>query len=430
MTRSRRLAATRPSTPGPVYGSLEASAITRPCSIPCVTRRAASRFRGAIRTHRSPRRRWCSTLRVPGPRSRIWTSKANGTTDARSSRAAVADVQGAPQREPGNVQRGLDASSAKLPPVNAAGRHLAMYDPARKRRSSSAPASGRTPAVCRGREQHAVDEQRWGRRRRGWLNTKMFDETGDEEKSQGWTALILDPTGTGSVTSTPKAPRQSIRPRTGAWWRPSTAWRRAADGSVVGLRARFPVRSPGRPRRESPATALSEVYEVPWNNPRARSRASRRAAWTSNRNGVVWVSLASGHYGSFDRRAVQGTDLNGPTAQASTPRGLEAVSDPGPNFKGATDSANVDSHYYNGWTSTTRSAWAANCRSSRKRVGLAFGAQHPERAVHHAARPVSARLLLERAGRPRRDPRGGLEGKGLWQRGPTRARSIRKAGRT
>ena len=31
----------------------------------------------------------------------------------------------------------------------------------------------------------------------GWLNTKMFLETGDEAKSQGWTPLILDTNGNG-----------------------------------------------------------------------------------------------------------------------------------------------------------------------------------------------------------------------------------------
>ena len=31
----------------------------------------------------------------------------------------------------------------------------------------------------------------------GWLNTKMFDETGDEVASQGWTALIIDTNGNG-----------------------------------------------------------------------------------------------------------------------------------------------------------------------------------------------------------------------------------------
>src|SRR6202011_2455401 len=31
----------------------------------------------------------------------------------------------------------------------------------------------------------------------GWFNTKMFDETGDAQKSQGWTALVLDTNGNG-----------------------------------------------------------------------------------------------------------------------------------------------------------------------------------------------------------------------------------------
>ena len=31
----------------------------------------------------------------------------------------------------------------------------------------------------------------------GWLNTKMFDETGDAAASQGWTALVLDTNGNG-----------------------------------------------------------------------------------------------------------------------------------------------------------------------------------------------------------------------------------------
>ena len=31
----------------------------------------------------------------------------------------------------------------------------------------------------------------------GYLNTKMFDETGDEVASQGWTPLILDANGNG-----------------------------------------------------------------------------------------------------------------------------------------------------------------------------------------------------------------------------------------
>jgi hypothetical protein len=32
----------------------------------------------------------------------------------------------------------------------------------------------------------------------GWLNRKVFDETGDEQKSQGWTPFIVDANGNGT----------------------------------------------------------------------------------------------------------------------------------------------------------------------------------------------------------------------------------------
>jgi hypothetical protein len=31
----------------------------------------------------------------------------------------------------------------------------------------------------------------------GWLNTRMWDQTHDERRSQGWTALVLDTNGNG-----------------------------------------------------------------------------------------------------------------------------------------------------------------------------------------------------------------------------------------
>ena len=33
----------------------------------------------------------------------------------------------------------------------------------------------------------------------GWVNTKMFDETGDAEKSQGWAPFVLDTNGNGKL---------------------------------------------------------------------------------------------------------------------------------------------------------------------------------------------------------------------------------------
>jgi len=45
----------------------------------------------------------------------------------------------------------------------------------------------------------------------GWLNTKLFDETGDARSRRGWTALILTPTATASGT-TMSEPNQPVDP--------------------------------------------------------------------------------------------------------------------------------------------------------------------------------------------------------------------------
>lgn len=43
-------------------------------------------------------------------------------------------------------------------------------------------------------------------------------------------------------------------------------------------------------------------YEVPWNNPKASVQEFSPRGGDIDRNGVVWLSLASGHLASFDRR--------------------------------------------------------------------------------------------------------------------------------
>ena len=48
----------------------------------------------------------------------------------------------------------------------------------------------------------------------GWVNTKMFDATGDAAQSQGWSRSSSIPTAMGSATSTSSQTSQSTRPRT------------------------------------------------------------------------------------------------------------------------------------------------------------------------------------------------------------------------
>ena len=49
----------------------------------------------------------------------------------------------------------------------------------------------------------------------GWVNTRMYDETGDEQKSQGWTAFVLDTNGNGTRDDyvDPKAPVDPTKDR-------------------------------------------------------------------------------------------------------------------------------------------------------------------------------------------------------------------------
>jgi hypothetical protein len=173
----------------------------------------------------------------------------------------------------------------------------------------------------------------------GWLNTKMLDETGDAAKSQGWTALVLDTNGNGKRDDYVE-PNQPVDP---------TKDKRIAqvfyavmpspvDGSVWGtIRA-----SPGSivrldPGPNPPHTALAEIYNVPMPGfgPRGGDIDSQ---------GLVWVSLASGHIGSFDRRKCK--VLNGPTATGDhCPEGWTFHQYPGPGFEGIGENSAESSYY-------------------------------------------------------------------------------------
>jgi hypothetical protein len=64
-------------------------------------------------------------------------------------------------------------------------------------------------------------------------------------------------------------------------------------------------------------------------------------------NGVVWTTLSSGQLVSFDRRKCKGP-LNGPNATGKQcPEGWTFYAYPGPNYKGAVDSASAEEAYYN-----------------------------------------------------------------------------------
>ena len=85
-------------------------------------------------------------------------------------------------------------------------------------------------------------------------------------------------------------------------------------------------------------TALTEIYNVPL--PGFGPRGG-----DIDKQGVVWVSLASGHLGSFDRRKCKGP-LNGPKATGDhCPEGWAFYQYPGPGFKGLGENSAESSYY-------------------------------------------------------------------------------------
>ena len=88
------------------------------------------------------------------------------------------------------------------------------------------------------------------------------------------------------------------------------------------------------PGSNPPATALSEYYEVPFNNAKASGSGFAPRGMDVDSKGVVWTVLSSGQLASFDRRLCK-APLNGPTATGpALSGGLEAVCRAGTELQG------------------------------------------------------------------------------------------------
>jgi hypothetical protein len=346
---------------GLIYGSPELSTDFIPILDP--VHNTATRMKIPVRDPKTP-----STAKdnIPQPSpywgtEPIWNSQAivhNPMFDNQGRIWFTSRIR--PVDNPAFCKQGSDHPSAKLAPLSKGDRQLSYYDPKTKEFTlidtcysvqhlnfaedanhtlwlSPGPPGGEGSAGGTG-DGGVV----------GWLNTKMFDATHDEQKSQGWSALILDTNGNGKrddyvEVGNPLDPSKDMR--ISAWFYgvvPSPA-----DGSVWGSVVGFPGKivrvSPGA---NPPETTLAEVYEVPWNNPKAAVQGFSPRGLDIDRNGVVWTVLASGHLASFDRRKCKGP-LNGPTATGQhCPEGWSLYQLPGPQFENLKLAGSAEYPYY------------------------------------------------------------------------------------
>ena len=272
-----------------------------------------------------------------------------------------------PVDNPAWCKAGSSLPSAKLTPAERSGRQLGMYDPKTKQSYMIDTCFGTHHLLFAEDANNTLwTSSGGGGGVVGWLNTKQWDQSHDDEKSQGWTALVLDTNGNGKRDPYAESEQNVVTAPSGeslgisAVLKPSTDPNKdtrlnaafyglaiGTDGMIWGSVLGFPgglVRL--NPGSHPPETALAEYYEVPWNNPKAPVSGYSPRGMDIDRNNVVWVALGSGHLASFDRRKCKGP-LNGPTATGQhCPEGWTLYPTPGPNFKNVKDSGSADSHYY------------------------------------------------------------------------------------
>jgi hypothetical protein len=329
---------------GPVYGALELSADYLPVLDP--VRHAKSQVPLTVRDPNTPP----TSPKMPAPSPYwgsevIWTSRNNVHNpmfDELGRMWVTSAVR--PPDNPDYCKAGSSHPSATLFPIERASRHLAMWDPKTQKLTHISTCFG-THHLMFAEDANQTLWTSGGGQVVGWLNRKMFEETGDEAKSQGWTTLILDTNGNGrrDAAVEPDAPLDPTKDKRYGGGFYSVA--PAPDGSVWGTQLGFPgavIRL--NPGSNPPETALAEVYEPPFDDPKMPGFSPRGG--DVDRDGVYWAALASGHLASFDRRKCK-APLNGPKATGRhCPEGWTLYAEPLPQMTGVTDHGSAEASYY------------------------------------------------------------------------------------
>jgi hypothetical protein len=170
----------------------------------------------------------------------------------------------------------------------------------------------------------------------GWINTKVFDETGDAEKAVGWFPFVFDTNGNGKLDEFGDKPEEGKDTRYNPGSGPYAVMPHPTDGSIWYTSGTFG----GRPGflRFDPKTKLSEFYELP-------KEAIGVRGGDIGKDGVLYGSGSGGHLIAFDRRKCK-APLNGPNATGNhCPEGFTLTKYPGPGFDDVPNSSAEASYY-------------------------------------------------------------------------------------
>lgn len=255
---------------------------------------------------------------------------------------------------PAWCKEGSDNKYAKYFPNNRSGRQLSYYDPKGDKftlidvcfgthhlqfnpEETRLYVSGSGPVV-------------------GWFDTKVFDQTNDAKRAQGWCPAVVDTNGDGKITKPWNEPGAATAGTEGEGGgarigtinpKLDTRVIPGAYGVIVnpvdGSLWMSPDENPGRilrfvPGNNPPETCLTEVYNVPGGLGRPRGI-------DVDSKGIIWTAFAaSSDFVSFDRSKCK--VFNGPTATGDQcQEGWTLYPIPGPTFQDT--NFRTDFHYYN-----------------------------------------------------------------------------------
>ncbi len=205
----------------------------------------------------------------------------------------------------------------------------------------------------------------------GWIDTKVWDETHDPAKAEGWCPLVLDTSGDGKITQDrtawiqPKTPGVTGEGATEGGQDVKVAGEAKSAGAkdtringflyAMGISpkdqsiwiAKYSPAVPSglvrmSPGKNPPETCSVEYYEPP-KLPNGDYAAFNMRGVDVDSKGIAWASFGSGQMGRFDRSKCKVT--NGPTATGQQcPEGWTFFDSPGPKVKGTTVGT-ADWHY-------------------------------------------------------------------------------------
>ena len=271
---------------------------------------------------------------------KVWDTRANNHNAMFDKKGRVwiaATVRG--MDNPAFCKKGSDHPSAKVFPLEQSARQVAMLDPKTMKYTFV--------DTCFGTHHpqfgYDADDTLWLSGTgpvAGWVNTKVFDETGDAAKSQGWSPFVLDTNGNGKRDDYVE-PNQPADP--------------GKDKRIVpGLRALRGDAEPGgwldlvhrrRVRRRARIPALRSQDQDCRKSTTCRCPASASAAATSTR--MAW-------FGDRCRAAISRASTAASARARSmartrpaiiAPKAGRSTNIPGPGFEGIGENSAESSYY-------------------------------------------------------------------------------------